>query len=344
MASITGLRLILLFAGLLFLLALAGWETLRSRRTRDRLGAGRWSDSEPALGELPEEPIELGGPVPLGQDNERREAHEPRLDAAADEPILATAPQPAELSRVHLHADEPVMLPEPPGLEAPAATHQAAVTHEAVQAAVSTDEAQATHHAAASREPVPQESAGAAAAALEPSQAPSAPSAPISVPGTQAATVVVDWPPDGERQIVSVRLVGRHERLLGRTVRQAMAAFGFVHGRYRIFHQPLNDGRALLSCASLSKPGYFDLATMDFQRLAGLSLFTVLPGPLPPEQALGHLLDTAEELAERLQAQLQDDQGQPLDAAALAAVREQIAALPEESMEPALSTSVEPAA
>jgi FtsZ-interacting cell division protein ZipA len=53
---------------------------------------------------------------------------------------------------------------------------------------------------------------------------------------------------------------------------------------------------------------------MDFQRLAGISLFTVLPGPLPPAAALDHLIDTARELSQRLPARLQDEQGQPLDA------------------------------
>ncbi len=63
---------------------------------------------------------------------------------------------------------------------------------------------------------------------------------------------------------------------------------------------PTADGRALLSVASLSKPGVLDPQTLDFQRLAGLNLFTVLPGPLPPAAALDHLLETARELSQRL--------------------------------------------
>jgi FtsZ-interacting cell division protein ZipA len=132
----------------------------------------------------------------------------------------------------------------------------------------------------------------------------------------------VEWPPEEQRRIVSVRIVSTGEhRLSGRTTRQALAACGFVHGPYRIFHQPDSDGHALLSCASLSKPGVFDPASMDYQRYSGLSLFTVLPGTLPVAEAVDHLLNTALELAERLQARMLDDEGHALDAARIAELR-----------------------
>jgi FtsZ-interacting cell division protein ZipA len=132
---------------------------------------------------------------------------------------------------------------------------------------------------------------------------------------------IVEWPPEDQRHILSVRVVGLNpERLLGRPLRQALGACGFVHGRFGIFHQPGADGRALISAANLSKPGSFDPNSMDFQRFRGLGLFTVLPGPLPPAAALDHLLDTAGDLAERLQARLQDEHGQPLDEVRLEAL------------------------
>jgi len=146
-----------------------------------------------------------------------------------------------------------------------------------------------------------------------PAQAPAEPAPPGEA--AQAMPLRVDWPPDGERHIVALRIVAAsEERLSGRAVRLAITACGFVHGRFGIFHQPDADGRALLSVASLSKPGILDPVNMDFQRLAGISLFTVLPGPLPPAAALDHLIDTARELSQRLPARLQDEQGQPLDA------------------------------
>jgi hypothetical protein len=144
----------------------------------------------------------------------------------------------------------------------------------------------------------------------------------LPLPGEQSRAPVVDWPPEAERHIISVRIAAlSHERLSGRVVRLALGACGFEHGRFGIFHQPGADGRALLSAANLSKPGIFDLPNMDFQRFSGLSLFAVLPGPLPPAAALDHLLDTAQDLAERLRARLQDEQGLTLGAAQLEALR-----------------------
>ena len=110
-----------------------------------------------------------------------------------------------------------------------------------------------------------------------------------------------------------------------------------MHGRFGIYHQPDREGRALLSVASLSKPGILDPVNMDFQRLTGISLFTVLPGPLPPAAALDHLIDTARELSQRLPARVQDEQGQPLDAERLEELRDRMQNLlgPEFHAEPA---------
>ena len=129
-----------------------------------------------------------------------------------------------------------------------------------------------------------------------------------------SAEPIVDWPPEEQRHILAVRVVGLNpDRMSGRPLRQALSACGFVHGRFGIFHQPGADGRALISAANLNKPGVFDPASMDFQRFRGLGLFAVLPGPLPPAAALDHLLDTAGDLAQRLHARLQDEHGMPLD-------------------------------
>ncbi len=137
--------------------------------------------------------------------------------------------------------------------------------------------------------------------------------------------MVLDWPPEGERHIVALRIVpAANERLSGRAVRLAITACGFVHGRFGIYHQADEDGRALLSVASLSKPGVLDPVNMDFQRLAGINLFTVLPGPLSPGAALDHLLDTARELSQRLPARVQDETGHPLDAERLEDLRERM--------------------
>jgi cell division protein ZipA len=136
----------------------------------------------------------------------------------------------------------------------------------------------------------------------------------------------VEWPPDEERRIVALRLVApQPERFAGRSLRQALAAEGFVLGPFAIFHKADETQRAILSAASLTRPGTFDLHTMDSQHFGGLSLFAVLPGPLPPPQLFEELVTTARNLNDRLCGVLQDEGGTPLTPARIASLREHLA-------------------
>ena len=144
---------------------------------------------------------------------------------------------------------------------------------------------------------------------------------------TPAAEPIVEWPPDDQRRVVALRLVAPPpDRLAGRALRLALASEGFVLGKFQIFHKPDDQGRAVLSAANLSKPGTFDIATMDVQRFGGLSLFVVLPGPKPPLKAFDELLSTARNLNERLQGALQDERGGPLTPTRIATLRESLGA------------------
>jgi cell division protein ZipA len=140
-----------------------------------------------------------------------------------------------------------------------------------------------------------------------------------------AAELRLDWPEEPERQIIAARVVPITERFGGRTVRQALAGEGFVHGPLGIFHRALPDGRVVLSCASLTKPGSFNLASMDSQRYAGLNLFGVLPGPVAGNSALEDLVTVSRTLASRLGGLVQDDRGQPLDATRVAELKATLA-------------------
>ena len=140
-----------------------------------------------------------------------------------------------------------------------------------------------------------------------------------------AAPPVVEWPPDDQRHILALRLVApQPQRFAGRSLRQALAAEGFVLGRFAIFHKPDEERRAVLSAASLNRPGTFDADTMDSQHYGGLSLFAVLPGPMPPPQAFDELVFTARSLNERLHGVLQDEQGGPLTPSRIASLRERL--------------------
>ena len=138
---------------------------------------------------------------------------------------------------------------------------------------------------------------------------------------------IVDWPPDESRRILALRIVApQPERFPGRALRLALAAEGFLLGRFSIFHKPDESNRAVLSAASLTRPGAFDLETMDSQRYGGLSLFAVLPGPKAPQQAFEDLLATARNLNERLEGALQDERGGPLTPLRVAAIRDALRA------------------
>ena len=138
---------------------------------------------------------------------------------------------------------------------------------------------------------------------------------------------IVDWPPEDQRKLLSLRLLARPpERFRGNLVRQALAAEGFVLGDLDIFHKPDAQNRAVLSAASLTKPGTFDLETMDTQRYVGLNLFAVLPGPKTPQKAFEDLLVTARMLNERLEGAMQDERGGPLTPTRIQALRDALGA------------------
>jgi FtsZ-interacting cell division protein ZipA len=141
-----------------------------------------------------------------------------------------------------------------------------------------------------------------------------------------SSTVVVEWPEPEASRVLAVRLIAPTEKFSGRAVRMALAAEGFVLGKLSIFHKPAPDGRALLSVASLTKPGTFDSQSIDLQRFSGLNLFTVLPGPVSGQDAAEEMLECAQVLAQRLRGTLQDDHGAPLGVVGTALIRSAAAA------------------
>lgn len=154
------------------------------------------------------------------------------------------------------------------------------------------------------------------------------PAAPeLPPPPSEFVKPIVEWPPEDQRTIVSLRLVARPpDRFRGNLLRQALAAEGFVLGDFDIFHKPDANNRAVLSASNLSKPGTFDIETMDTQRFVGLSLIAVLPGPKSPQKAFEDLLTAARMLNERLEGALQDDKGGPLTPMRIQALRDSLGA------------------
>jgi len=132
---------------------------------------------------------------------------------------------------------------------------------------------------------------------------------------------IAPWPK--EQRILTLRVAAPPlERFEGQTLIDALRAERLVHGRYEIFHRTADDGTPLFSVASLVEPGTFDLAQVAGRRFPGVTIFAVLPGPLPPMATFDSMLDAARSLAERLHGLVQDERGASLSAQRLMSIRE----------------------
>jgi FtsZ-interacting cell division protein ZipA len=288
------LRWTLLILGVVFIAALAWWERQRPRQASRGSAPQRTGVRESAIDAAP------------------RAVREPSLSLP---PMRARDPLvPHDLPLMELARGLPVPLLDPD--DAPAEPDAQAQDHPAPDNAALAADGAAVAAARAAEMAVDAVHGVPAGVPLE------------SLPRLPPAAVPrVDWPPDERRRVVALRLVAQQpERFAGRSLRQALAAEGFVLGRFAIFHKPDDEQRAVLSAASLTRPGTFDVETMDSQHYGGLSLFAVLPGPKPPPQAFDELIVTARNLNERLCGILQDEQGSPLTPARIALLRERLSA------------------
>jgi cell division protein ZipA len=127
------------------------------------------------------------------------------------------------------------------------------------------------------------------------------------------------------QRIVAIRVTAPSpSRFEGSLLQEALAAEGFEFGRYQVFHRLDKSGRPVISLASLREPGTFDPATMAGAAYAGVALFSVLPGPVPAQQAFEELLAVGRSFAGRLGGNLQDERGAPLSVQRVAQLREEM--------------------
>lgn len=165
-----------------------------------------------------------------------------------------------------------------------------------------------------------------------------APREPVVEYTPVAEPVAADEPPEEDHEsedavaaraqrIVAIRVTApAPSRFEGSLLQEGLAAEGFEFGRYQIFHRLDAVGRPVISLASLREPGTFDPATMGGAAYAGVALFSVLPGPLPAQQAFEELLVVGRSLAGRLGGNLQDERGAALNVQRIAQLREEMLA------------------
>jgi cell division protein ZipA len=160
-----------------------------------------------------------------------------------------------------------------------------------------------------------------------------APLRPVLAGGTlgdnsdRFAAVAPAAPNSAETQrIVTIRVCAAGEmRWSGGQLAAALELHGLAFGRYQVFHRKHADGRSLFCVASLIEPGTFDVARMAEQEFRGVTMFAVLPGPIPPVDTVDELLGTARGLAEALSGMLQDAKGLPMSPQRAAALRADVA-------------------
>lgn len=130
--------------------------------------------------------------------------------------------------------------------------------------------------------------------------------------------------PARRQRIVALRLIAHSDRWTGRQLVDALEAEGLTYGKYSIFHRERDDGKTIFYVASMVEPGSFDLADIDTLDFPGVSIFTVIPGPLDAPATFDMMLSTARRLSERLKGHLQDEQGSTLTAQRILNLREEL--------------------
>lgn len=118
--------------------------------------------------------------------------------------------------------------------------------------------------------------------------------------------------PAPREKIVTLRVVARNRGTFpGDELALTLRGVGMRHGKFGIFHRydGEDENRIVFSAASLVEPGSFDLANLKDQRIPGVSLFMVLPGPLEGAQAYDLMVAAGRAMSKSLGAELLDETG-----------------------------------
>ena len=130
-----------------------------------------------------------------------------------------------------------------------------------------------------------------------------------------------------QQKIVTVRIIaGKSLSFRGDELVLSLRGIGMRHGKFGIFHrfEGSDEDKVIFSAASLVEPGSFDLANIKEQRIPGISLFMVLPGPTEGAQAFDLMMVATRAIAQSLRAELLDESGSTLSIQRERYMREEI--------------------
>jgi cell division protein ZipA len=149
-------------------------------------------------------------------------------------------------------------------------------------------------------------------------------SAPDDVDSTDSTA---DGHDTGPQKIVTLRMVAKHHgTFAGDELALNLRGIGMRHGKFGIFHRydGIDETRSVFCAASLVEPGSFDLTNLKEQRIPGISLFMVLPGPMDGAKAFDLMISAARTLSRSLDADLLDESGSSLSIQRERYLREEI--------------------
>jgi cell division protein ZipA len=148
-----------------------------------------------------------------------------------------------------------------------------------------------------------------------------------SYPDDDSAIDPLEEKPAPRQKIVTMRLVAKkHGAFAGDDLILNLRAVGMRHGKFGIFHRYQGDDekKVVFSAASLVEPGSFDLENIKEQKIPGISLFMVLPGPLDGCKAFDLMMEAGRTLTKALHAELLDESGSTLSIQRERYLREEI--------------------
>ncbi|OXY83266.1 cell division protein ZipA [Oceanimonas doudoroffii] len=130
------------------------------------------------------------------------------------------------------------------------------------------------------------------------------------------------------QDVYVVNLMARpNQQIDGAALMRALTTNGFHFGEMDIFHHhqtPAGQGSVLFSLINMVKPGTFNPKAMSDFSTPGVSIFMQLPCPGMAKNQFNLMVQTAENLAEELDALLFDVERAPLSPDYLAHCREQL--------------------
>lgn len=301
-----GLRWILLGAGVALILGLWWWET---RRARARLAADAAGPTEGPI-------VDEGDPAPDREADDTGLAYMPTIERVRvpRRPPLIEIPEDLEVDVSDFVGIDRRRGAEPEfSLEQESSVDADPDVAANEEAAIAEDDEQDDHHRApwVSTQPLERDEV--------------APTREEEPPDTLPADPMERRTAEASRQrIVALRLIASGGGWPGASLRAAFEAEDLHYGPYSIFHREREDGKSLLYVASMMEPGSFDLARMDEQEFAGVSLFGIVPGPLDAPSTFDLILTVGRGLAHRLSGQLQDEQGSTLTSQRILNLREEL--------------------